>query len=408
MLKSYSIKTSSYLLAILLVISFFTRFLFIHLPSSYIFDEIYHLPAIRTLVQNQPLEPSSTQDWLHPPLAKLFQAVSISLFGDHSLAWRFPSAIFGILAIAALYYFSLTLFNHRPTALLAAALFSFDGLQLTMSRIAMNDIFVTTWVILALTFFYRYLTFRRSQQLVFASIFTGFALATKHSALLLYPIYFLFLIYPKDSVKNQPRQLLKKIFLPTFILLSIPLLIYLLSYYQFFLYHSLKDFFHLQLQIFQYQTTLTATHTYQSSAWQWPLLIRPVWFYVKHQGTTTANIYNLGNPALFWGGFLAIIYILLKKLYSKRPIVYTLICYFFLFLPWLFSPRIMFFHHCLPALPFLCLLLTKALLNLNNKHLTVFFLSLTIVFFLFFYPLNIGLPLPSSLLKYWFWLPTWR
>lgn len=407
MLKNCFTKTSSCLLFVLLTVSFFVRLFYLHTPSSYVFDEVYHLPAVRVLFQNQPVEPSSTHDWLHPPLAKLIQAASINLIGDNSFAWRFPSAIFGTISIAALYYLALTIFKNSRLALLAATFFSFDGLQLTMSRITMNDIFVTTWIIFALAFFYRFFTLHRPKQLILAGIFTGLALATKHSALLLYPIFLLFLVFKKSNYLKHPKKLLFTIYC----LLITPLLIYLLSYVPYFLHgNSLTDFFRLHQQIFRYQTTLSATHTYQSPAWQWPFLIRPVWFYVKYQTNTISNIYNLGNPAIFWGGLVAVIYLIINKSirYSLLAIRYLLITYSFLFLPWLLSPRIMFLHHYLPALPLLCLILAKVLFDLKNKLLITSFLLLVTSIFIFFYPLNTAIPLPSNILKYWFWLPTWK
>jgi len=173
-----------------------------------------------------------------------------------------------------------------------------------MSRIAMNDIFVTTWIILALAFFYR-------KKFLVSAVFTGLAISTKHSAVFLYPIFLLFGF----------RQF--------YYYILIPPLIYILSYSQLFLLGGrLTDFYNLHKQIFWYQTHLTATHGYQSMDWQWPLLIRPVWFYVNYLKDSTANIYNLGNPVIFWGGLVAVFF-------SRNW--YLLISYFSLFFPFIFS-----------------------------------------------------------------------
>jgi len=275
-----------------------------------------------------------------------------------------------------------------------------------MSRITMNDIFLTTWLIFALKFFYQYLTTKTKTKtkkyLYLTGIFTGLSLATKHSAILLYPIFTIFLLPRLKTILKQP----KKILIIIYSLLLTPLLIYLLSYSQFFLQgHTLDQFKQLHQQIYWYQTNLSATHDYQSSAWQWPLLVRPVWFHVDYQLNTIANIYNLGNPAIFWGGLISLIYLFTQKLTSK--IKYLLACYFLLFFPFVFSPRIMFLHHYLPALSFLSLIIAQAIHN--HKKLTFYFLVLTTILFLFFYPINTAINLPQNLLfKYWFWLPTWR
>ena len=380
----------------LLIITLFSRLFRLDQPSEYIFDEVYHVPSIRVISQNNPNaydvyahspEPNTAYDWLHPPLAKLIQATSIKLLGDNSFAWRFPAAVFGTISVAALYFLSLTITKNPGLSLLAASFFAFDNLQLTMSRIAMNDIFVTTWILLALAFFYR-------KQLLLTGIFTGLALATKHSAILIYPIFTIFTLIRFFPAKHK----LKFILTYFYSLILLPLGLYLLSYSQMFLQGStFTDFFNLHKQIYWYQTTLEATHSYQSTAWQWPLLIRPVWFYVTSSKSLIANIYNLGNPVVFWAGLLALTV-------TRQP--FLLISYFSLFFPFILSPRIMFIHHYLPALPILCLILASA--TWPYRRLKYFLLGLIILAFLFFYPLNTALLLPENWLKFWFWLPTWR
>lgn len=401
--------------------TFALRLFRLGIPDAYIFDEVYHVPAIRAISQGnidaydpfaKAPEPNTAYDWLHPPLAKLIQAASVRWFGDNSFAWRFSSAVFGTISVAALYFLALTLFNSQPLALLAAAIFSFDNLQLTMSRIAMNDIFVTTWIIFSLTFFYRYIQGRSFAHakvrpywnLLLTGLFTGLALATKHSAILLYPIFIIFLIYQLYHFKQRSRQIM----IYVSFLVILPITIYFLSYSQLFLLGGhLKNFIDLHKQIFYYQTHLTATHGYQSAAWQWPLLIRPVWFYVNYLKDAVANIYNLGNPAIFWGGLLAVFLKGPSLLCKAGPYRYLIISYFALFFPFIFSPRIMFLHHYLPALPFLCLILAKAVSGLPVRNIK-FIIVIIFITFIFFYPLNTTIPLPSNLVKYWFWLPTWK
>ena len=431
--KNFKTISPKIWLITLLTISFLFRFIRISEPPRYIFDEVYHVPTARSYAQSNPdaynpfsktREPDTAYDWLHPPLAKLIQAGSIKLIGDHSLAWRLPSAIFGTLSIAALYYFSLALFKNHHLALLAATIFSLDGLHLTMSRITMNDIFVTTFILLSLTFFYKSLTDRvrpcHKKHLFLTGLFTGLSIATKWSAIFLFPIYSVFLLsYGTRSVleaKLRGRTLMnfiKKIPIFFIYLLIVPILIYLLSYSQYFLLgFNLKDFYSLHQQIYGYQTGLTATHDYQSAAWQWPLLIRPVWFHVQYFQNKISNIYNLGNPAIFWGGLATIATQgpFLKRSFKAGPFSkaksFLLVSYFFLFIPWLFSPRILFLHHYLPALPFLCLIIAKAIYK--KSSLTIKYLLLAFLLFLFFYPLNTAIPIPNNLLDLWFWLPSWK
>ena len=415
-------------LVLLLLITFLFRFIRISTPPTYIFDEVYHVVTTRGYANNikdaynpfsPPPEENTAYDWLHPPLAKLIQAGSIKLIGDHNLAWRLPSALFGTISIAALYYFSLTLFKNPKLALLAATIFSLDGMQLTMSRVTMNDIFVTTFIILSLTFFYQFIKAKKlnKKYLFLTGLFTGLSLATKWSAVYLLPIYSFFVI---KKILNSPKN-----FIHYFIFLGIlPITIYFFSYSQYFLLgYSLTDFSHLHQQIYWYQTGLTATHDYQSMAWQWPLLIRPVWFHVQYFTDKVAHIYNLGNPAIFWGGAITVVYqlanwirsvleaklrgrTLMDSLKNHLNVPFLITSYLMMFLPWIFSPRILFLHHYLPALPFLCLIIAKAIHK--NKSLTKVYLIITTIFFLFFYPLNTAIPIPNHLINFWFWFPSWK
>ncbi len=385
-----------YWLGLILIISLGFRIWRLEIPVSYIFDEVYHVPSLRAFSQNNPAafdvyaqapEPGTAYDWLHPPLAKLIQAGSVLLFGDNSFGWRFPSAVFGTLAIAAVYYLALAVTKKDKIALLAAALFGLDGLGLTMSRIAMNDIFVTTFILFALAFFYK-------KNWFWSAVFTGLAISTKHSAILLFPIFLLQGLSLK-AFKESPYWY--------WYFVLIPPLIYLLSFSQFWLQgHTWQQFVDLHKQIYYYQTHLTATHSYQSAAWQWPLLVRPVWFHVQYFQDKIANIYNLGNPLIFWGGLIALIQV------KVSPYGFLLLVYLGLWLPFIFSPRIMFLHHYLPALAVLTVILAQGLWETKNKLLITVYLLLVTISFIFFYPINTAIPLPTSWLKYWFWLPSWR
>ena len=373
-----------YWLGLILIISLGFRIWRLEIPVSYIFDEVYHVPSLRAFSQNNPAafdvyaqapEPGTAYDWLHPPLAKLIQAGSVLLFGDNSFGWRFPSAVFGTLAIAAVYYLALAVTKKDKIALLAAALFGLDGLGLTMSRIAMNDIFVTTFILFALAFFYK-------KNWFWSAVFTGLAISTKHSAILLFPIFLLQGLSLK-AFKESPYWY--------WYFVLIPPLIYLLSFSQFWLQgHTWQQFVDLHKQIYYYQTHLTATHSYQSAAWQWPLLVRPVWFHVQYFQDKIANIYNLGNPLIFWGGLIALIQV------KVSPYGFLLLVYLGLWLPFIFSPRIMFLHHYLPALAVLTVILAQGLWETKNKLLITVYLLLVTISFIFFYPINTAIPLPTS------------
>src|ERR1700730_2941816 len=81
---------------------------------------------------------------MHPPLAKELMAVSIRVFGDVPLGWRYPSVLFGSLAIVAMYLCGLALFTAQGPAVASASTAFFNQMVLVQSRIAMLDISAPT------------------------------------------------------------------------------------------------------------------------------------------------------------------------------------------------------------------------------------------------------------------------
>jgi dolichyl-phosphate-mannose--protein O-mannosyl transferase len=69
-------------------------------PEKFYFDEAHYVPAARAMLE--PVLPSLLLNPMHPPLAKELMAVSIRVFGDVPLGWRYPSMLFGSLATVAM------------------------------------------------------------------------------------------------------------------------------------------------------------------------------------------------------------------------------------------------------------------------------------------------------------------
>ena len=212
-------------LAIVLVLLFayVTRVWRLSIPADYYFDEVYHAFTARAYANNDPrgyewwhtAPEGVAYEWLHPPLAKLFQGFSIYILGENSFAWRFPSAVFGVLTVWAVYELTFELSKKKSWAVIAAMIASFDGLLLTLSRIAMNDIFVTFFILMTLKWYFRFSDSRnkndKCKALFWSSIFAGLALASKWSGIYLLMIVGLWEIYLRwqQLLTNKTIWLLK-------------------------------------------------------------------------------------------------------------------------------------------------------------------------------------------------------
>ncbi len=465
--------------------AFVSRVWRIQYPERYMFDEVYHAVTAKLMARNdprayewwnEPVEENTAVDWLHPPFAKLTQAFFIRIFGENAVGWRMSSVMFGTGVVFATALLSYQLFSSKPISLLSAFLVSLDGLLLVQSRIAMNDVHVTFFILLALT---SYVAWKRSQNrskqkispstkwyFMGSGLFLGLAVASKWSGIFVLAIFTLDQIATLLYKKTFPS--IHGFFTKYLVWIVLPLTVYLLSYSQMFLQGKtlfcfqqkqtqgkcyfetyklgeniiyqgfVSHFFALHKQIWWYQTHLDAEHTYQSRPLQWALNIRPVWVFVDFiDKDTVANIYAQGNTALFWLGIISIgilpfsffvwkknVYIFtsmsksvtLKFFLQKNQWFKWFICisYCLVWIPWIFSPRIMFFYHYLPAVPLLSIILAWSIYKLFHhsnvgKVLTVSVVTLVVSNFFIFYPHWTALPVSKDFAdKVYFIFDVWK
>lgn len=392
-----------------------TRFWNLGYPTKHYFDEVYHVFTAQQMFRGNPAAwewwnnppQGFAYEWTHPPLAKEFMVFAISILGDNPFAWRFFSALFGVGSIILIYFISLSLFKDRKIALLSALAASLSGLLLVMSRIGMNDSYFLFFVLLSVLMFLK-------KRLILLGIFLGLAVSSKWTALFAVLIFLgLYFLKPEKFVDGIKFLLA---------ITLIPFIVYLATYTPFFLgRHSplgqnlsnFQTFVGLQQQMWWYHTGLKATHSYQSKPIQWVFNLRPVWVFVDYEGEKVANIYTLENPALTLLGILSVAFLafslIQKSDFSKLTV---LSFYFIFFLPWTFSPRIMFNYHYLASTAFMSIAIGFTLYELlktkNGKIFLISIFLLLIASFLYFFPLWTGIHIPKAFAESHFWLQNWK
>jgi dolichyl-phosphate-mannose-protein mannosyltransferase len=422
-----------FLLALLLGFSTWLRLVRLDVPHDYYFDEVYHGVTAKAYALNDPRgyewwhsapEPGTAFEWLHPPLGKVFMALGWAYLGETPWAWRVPGALIGVGAIGLTYSLATILTKKSEVGLLAGLLASLDGLLLTQSRIGMNDMYVTFFMLATMTGYAIASSHRRNSRvhrrwLWISGMCAGLAIASKWSGV--FVLGMIGLLELGAFFKMRFKEILMRMGRLVLVFGVLPLCIYVLSYSQFWIQgHTVEQFKELHQQIWWYQTNLKATHDYQSTALQWPLMIRPVWYYVDYSlSDSTSYIYNLANPLLLWIGLglvgvsgIAVLVEKHQKLFAQLP--FLLVCYFLAWFPWVLSPRIMFFYHYSPAIPFLTII--TALWFYRWWSSGLFFYRLitglclaTIGFTaLWFLPIWLGIPLPNTVIEHYFWLPSWK
>lgn len=173
-------------------------------------------------------------------------------------------------------------------------------------------------------------------------------------------------------------------------------------------------FIELNLQMYDANKTLNATHMYASKWHTWPLMLKPVFYW---QSTPTAGhyIYLLGNPFIYWLGTLSIISLIFHSIFKKhnRKIPLLILAGFLVnFIPFIFISRVMFLYHYEAALIFSIIamvFLIDQIKKEKNKIIissSIIVISLTV--FIYFSPLTYGLYLNEEGLSSRIWLSSWR
>ncbi len=114
----HSAAQTAIIAGIIFFIAHFAMLIGLTTPEKFYFDEVHYVPAARQMLE--PVMPQPMLNPMHPPLAKQLIALSIRAFGDGPLGWRYPSVLFGSLAIVAMYLCGLALFAAQGPAIAAA------------------------------------------------------------------------------------------------------------------------------------------------------------------------------------------------------------------------------------------------------------------------------------------------
>ncbi len=384
------------MLAAILILATALRFVNLSHPNTYIFDEVYHGFTAKEYLHNHieawewwTTPPQGVAyEWTHPPVAKYGMVLGMLFLGEGELGYRIGSAIMGVLGIFGMYLLVLSVTKNQKFALLSAFLMTIEGTHIAQSRIAMNDSYM-------LTFYLYSIYFAINSKWKLASILFGLALGSKWSAI--YGLVPLMVVYlwqnnPKDwRIVTFFQHLLRAI---RYLLITIS--VYILTFAPFILAgHTWDQWWELHRQMWFYHTNLVATHAYQSTPLQWIFAARPVWYWVNYGSGVISNIYVQGNPLILWLGLVALI-MQIKKIFTYPYTIFYLL-YTIFTVPWIFSPRIMFYYHYLPSAVFLSPILSSWLLSFPKKYLyptlCLFVFSLIVIA-----PMLYGFALPEA---YW-------
>ncbi len=393
------------------------------LNSTY-FDEIYHARTAYEQLNN--IEP---YECVHPPLGKIIISIPVYLFGMTPFNYRIMGNIAGILMILVMYFIGKTIFKKERYGLISASIMALDGMHFVQTRIATIDSFLVLFCLTSFLFMIKYLYIekdgilkRKLKYLFLSGIFIGMAIATKWTAFFvalgLAIIFFVHFIYNIIKYKLFSKDDLKVLGFCVLFFVVIPIAIYLISYIPLFLnkdcmIKDIESFIKYQVNIYNYHSTLEATHPFTSSWYTWPILYKPMWYYVKYYpDNIVSTISCMGNPFIWWSGaictIISLIYMLIKKDKEAALFIVMIISTWF---PYLFIGRVMFIYHYFITLPFVMLSIVfcikKIEEKLNKKIVSLIILIIFLVGFIYFYPVYSGVKVSKDYIEQTKWFESW-
>ena len=388
----------------------------LNLPKGYIFDEVYYAKNANSLIRNGvELDAQGQAEFIvHPPLGKWLIGIGIKVFGNDEFGWRISAAVIGTLSVVLIYLITKELFKSVFLGNIAAALMALDGLALVMSRVALLDIFLMFFILLAFYFLIK-------NDLWLSGVAIGLAAATKWSAIFLIPFLILLTL---NYHQIEPIKWLKRaaqfIFLPS--------LIYLISWSGWIFTSGGWDrqsgssvftsLWKYHTAILDFHRNLVETHSYAANPWSWLILGRPTSFFYETPNTCGVNscsqeILAIGTPILWWSGIFAIA-LTFGFFVAHRDRISTLILAGIAgtYLPWfVIQGRTTFYFYAISILPFLILALIYAfnwaLKYGDYRKQIIVFLAVVALNFIYFLPILLGIEIPYSQWLSRMWLKSW-
>jgi dolichyl-phosphate-mannose-protein mannosyltransferase len=437
-------------LLIVAVVSISVHFAFFGHPSSLVFDEVHFSRFVSAY---------STGEYyfdIHPPFGKLLISGFSSLFGAGAidmafqintpfqggeyLVMRFLPSLSGAIIPLLVFLILYRLGTPLVAALFGGLLACLDNALLVQTRSIFLDGFLISF---SLGSFLAYLNFRKNRALpwlVLCGLLAGAAIGIKWTGgtALALPLIW----EAVDAWKTRNKDVLWRWLGTSALLTTLALVVYLAAFIVHFTlldksgpgdaFHSpafqktldgnplesapdvasaglVEKIVELNLRMFTANRDLTATHSYSSPWFTWPVMARPIFYW----NNGDQRIYLTGNPVIWWGTTLAIglllVWFFIQKRRHETTTTVLLSAWALNFLPFIFIGRVMFLYHYLPALMYGLILTVYLVSQTERKVLWLSLASgLALVSFLWFAPLSYGLSLDVEGLQARQWFDTWK
>ena len=398
----------------------------LHIPSKIYFDEVHYVKAARILLSlDHPQNPE------HPMVGKELIAAGIALFGDTPRGWRIMPALFGTIGLFAFSRMMWLASGRRLATLLGTVLLATNFAWFIQSRIAMLDIFMAAFCMMALWQVAG--AVRRPAQgrwrLALAGVFLGLSMGAKWSVIAAAMIPGLAFLAIRARVQGRRFLLTAKgppvpgisLIEAALWLGLLPLLVYFATFAPTWFYaqrpaspwHPID----YQMYMIRLQDSVIKKHTYMTVWWQWVIDYRGVWYLYEMVDGAQRGILLIGNPVSMWSGLLALVWCLWAGIRKQR---HDALAFAVLYLAaigmWVGNGKpVQFYYHYLLPGTFLMACLALAIDELWRQRdrrlhwLAMSVMAANLAIWAFFLPITSAGALASKQSYVtWMWLNSWR
>lgn len=396
----------------------------ITIPSNLYFDEVHYIPAAREL-----LALSRPVNVEHPLLGKELLALGIAVFSDGPLGWRIMPVLFGGLALfsamRAMWFATASRFASVAAGVLIASGFAL----LVQARIAMLDVFMAAFYLLALWMCAGAVRENESARwrLTIAGVALGCAMAAKWNAIPLAVLPGLAFLLARAASEGWHALTSRRgapiggitLWETGLWLALVPIGVYFATFAPAFFYASGAlapgDLLTFQSKMLHLQGQVLAPHTYQSAWYQWISNWRAIWYLYEEVDSAQRGILLVGNPLTMLLGLPAIAWCGWAGVKHRR---WDALCLFVLYAVslgfWIVAakPVQFYYHYLLPGtflLAGLALALDQLLWKQGRTITATLVLGASCALLAYFWPILTAARLEGAMaFERWTWLDSWR
>jgi len=396
---------------------------------------------------------------VHPPLGSYLLSLGIYLYhllpwteaisfgitdieDINPLAFRWVSALSGVMLIYVGYKLALEIFNQRGFALLVALFLTLDGSLLVDSRFGLINIFFSLFGLMAMLFFIKGIKGNSLSYFALAGFLLGAAVSVKWNGLgfwlsgLLLTLQF-FILHKYITHHRGMKEVITIFHWKALGLVFLfPFAVYL-AFWLPDLLHNNSNLIdqHSQMISYHFENTDQKSHPYSSPWYTWPMMIRPIAYFFESGAQSGSMIIDVEvfkaihlfpNPALNFFSLIAVVILSLKwigylseslgnrkirdELYLSSFILFG---FYANFLPWALASRSTFIYHYQPAAIFSFFALAYFIYRLMQRNtfetnlLYSFALVLILLSSIYWLPIQLGLEISDESFYSKMWLDSW-